>query len=158
VLIRPVQRDIIPQDLNAGAPDPSTWPRPSAYFPANGCDPRTFFSPQRMIINIDVCGAWPVPVFNTTGCSGSCTALVGTASNYNNAYWEIAYVKTFTAQGNVSTTASGGASGSGSATASAGTGTHSVTAAVPTSGGARLAVVSWMATALFVFAGLAAFA
>lgn len=51
-----------------------------------------------MVINIDICGAWAGTAYTITGCTGKCTDMVGIASNYDNAYWEINYVKTFITQ------------------------------------------------------------
>jgi hypothetical protein len=156
------QRNGIPQDLNNNAPDPTGWPRPSAYFPANGCDPRAFFNPQRMILNTNLCGAWAgnAQVYNSTGCSGSCVDMIGKASNFDNAYWEINYLKTFTAAGNASATATGsgagGAAGTGGATGTGGTATTTtmaqggVATAGPASGARRLEAATWTAGVLLV--------
>jgi hypothetical protein len=160
------QRNGIPQDLNNNAPDPTGWPRPSAYFPANGCDPRAFFNPQRMILNTNLCGAWAgnAQVYNSTGCSGSCVDMIGKASNFDNAYWEISYLKTFTAAGNASATATGTGAGAGAATTGGATGTGGaattttqggVATAGPASGARRLEAASWTAGVLLV-AGVAA--
>jgi hypothetical protein len=100
-----------------------------------------------MIININICGAWAAnaDVYPTTGCQGKCTDKVGTASNYNDAYWEITYVKTFTAQGNTTATSSNSASTTGSS------GTN-----VPTAGpNAAMKTTlggAWIASALGVIA------
>jgi hypothetical protein len=51
------QRTSMPGDLAVETPDPSKWPTPDASFPASGCDPRAFFNPQKLIMNIDICGA-----------------------------------------------------------------------------------------------------
>ncbi|KZV68141.1 glycoside hydrolase family 16 protein [Peniophora sp. CONT] len=119
----------IPSDLQNNSPDPTSWPTPSASYPADTCDPNTFFVPQEIIFDIDICGvfAGAPAVFNATCPNmGSCTDLIGTASNYNNAYWEINYVKTFTATGasaNTTASASGaGASSTGGSSSSSGNG------------------------------------
>ncbi|VDC02132.1 unnamed protein product [Peniophora sp. CBMAI 1063] len=113
----------IPSDLQSNSPDPTSWPTPSASYPASSCDPSTFFSPQEVIFDIDICGvfAGAPAVFNATCPNmGSCLDLVGTASNYNNAYWEINYVKTFTASG-AQASGTGSSSASGSAASATGT-------------------------------------
>lgn len=105
-----VKRSDIPADITSEKPDPKTWTTPTASFPANGCDPRSF-NPQNMIINIDVCGNWAGDkgVYPATGCTGLCTDVIAKGSNYDNAYWEIKYVKTFTTTpGNGTTTTSSG--------------------------------------------------
>jgi hypothetical protein len=50
------QRSQVPQDLTSESPDPSTWPAADAAYPASGCDPTTFFNPQTLILNTDICG------------------------------------------------------------------------------------------------------
>ncbi|VDB85426.1 unnamed protein product [Peniophora sp. CBMAI 1063] len=90
----------VPSDLASNTPDPSTWPTPGASYPASTCDPTTFFSPQAIIFDIEVCGANYAgldSIFHQTCPSVThCQDLVRSASNYDNAYWEINYVKTFT--------------------------------------------------------------
>jgi hypothetical protein len=106
-----------------------------------------------MIINIDICGAWAgnADVYPTTGCSGKCTDMVANASNYNNAYWEINYVKTFTAQGNASATA--GPSGGGSSTGGpSATGSQTVIATAGPNAAERAAITWWTAASLLVVA------
>lgn len=50
----------VPADLaNASAtPDPSSWGTPSAYYPNSGCDLEKYFQPQKIIIDITLCGDW----------------------------------------------------------------------------------------------------
>jgi hypothetical protein len=106
-----------------------------------------------MIINIDICGAYAgnPQVYASTGCTGQCTDMVKTASNYDNAYWEISYVKTFTAAGNSS--AGAGPSGSSSSHAPGATGSGSGSDPGK-SGAGKGAIVSWAGAALL--AGAAA--
>jgi hypothetical protein len=140
------QRNNIPSDLAGEGPDPTRWGTPSASYPASGCDPAKFFNPQSMIINIDVCGAWAGngAVYTSTGCTGQCTDMVGTASNYDNAYWEIAYVKTFNAAGNATVSASGSATGTSHSAGATGTGA---------SGGSNgAAAQAWSGAAFFAAA------
>ncbi|EIN08747.1 hypothetical protein PUNSTDRAFT_126043 [Punctularia strigosozonata HHB-11173 SS5] len=129
------ERSNIPSDLTSESPDPSSWDEPSASYPTSGCDPSTYFKSQSLIINTDICGAWAGSdsVFTSTGCSGSCADLVGTASNYDTAYWEIQYVKTFTSSGSSSASATGTStktSTSSSSSSTSSSGTAQVTASV----------------------------
>jgi hypothetical protein len=63
----------------------------------------------------DVCGAFAgnAQVYSSSGCSGQCQSVVGTASNYNDAYWEIKSIKTFNVDGSTSASASPTATGTG---------------------------------------------
>lgn len=57
-------RDSMPQDLKNGNPNPSSWTqKPLAKFSGSGCDLTKAFSPQQLIINIDVCGSWTGKAF-----------------------------------------------------------------------------------------------
>lgn len=46
------ERANVPSDVSAtnNNPDPTTWPKPSAFYPASGCDPTTAFGPQIITI------------------------------------------------------------------------------------------------------------
>jgi hypothetical protein len=150
LIVLSFQRNEIPQDLMSDKPDPTQWSTASAAFSPTNCDPRQYFVPQVMIININICGAWAgnTDVYATTGCTGKCTDNVAKASNYDQAYWEIKYVKTYTAQGNVST----GAGGSGSSTGAGGSQTGVATADIPraTPGAAEKSVSGWWATIMLL--------
>ncbi|KAF9077551.1 concanavalin A-like lectin/glucanase domain-containing protein [Rhodocollybia butyracea] len=101
-------RSSIPTDISSSVPDPSSWPTPSAWYPASGCSPTSAFGPQIITLYIDICGAFAgnQAIFQET-CSSvasECTDLVQTASNYNDAYFEINYLKVFsTGNGTTST-------------------------------------------------------
>lgn len=136
-------RDQVPKDLSsAGAtPDPTSWGAPAASWPASGCDPSKFFAPQQLIINIAICGSYAgnAAVFPQT-CTGVCTDLVGDPRNYDNAYFELKSVRTYTS-GSASSSGSANTTGtstsrpsSASASASQGSGATSAT----TSAGALL--------------------
>jgi hypothetical protein len=95
-------RSSIPSDITAGTPDPSTWSEALADFPGTDCDISSHFRNQSIIANIDICGQWAgtTESFNTQGgCSGTCVNYVSTqpGSVYNNAYWEFASFKVYTA-------------------------------------------------------------
>jgi hypothetical protein len=96
-----------------------------------------------MILNIDICGAYAGngAVYNSTGCSGVCTDMVKTGSNYDDAYWEINYVKTFNAAGNSSAAGSSSTSSSHAAGATGSTSSGK-------SGAGKSVVVSWAGAAL----------
>jgi len=145
-------RSSIPSDWTSSSPNPSNWGEPSAYYPASSCDPRKYFGPQTMILDIDICGAFAGGVFSET-CSGSCVDLLKTPTNYNDAYFEISFIKVFTEGG------SGGGSPTTSGTAKT-TSTGTSTSKSKNSGGAAVAAgagASWIIGAAFtacsMFAG-----
>jgi len=90
-------RGTIPADLSTNSPNPDGWGAPSADYPQSSCDTSKFFSPQHLILDITLCGnfAGAADVFQQT-CSGVCTDLIKTPTNYNTAYFEIAYIRHFT--------------------------------------------------------------
>lgn len=98
-------RGSIPADLSTTSPNPDGWGPPSADYPQSSCDTSKFFSPQHLILDITLCGnfAGAANVFQET-CQGVCTDLIKTPTNYDNAYFEIAYIRHF-----VNTPVSGGA-------------------------------------------------
>jgi hypothetical protein len=95
-------RSDIPTDVTSGSPDPSTWGEALADFPSTDCDIGAHFKNQSIIANIDICGqfAGAAEVFNTLGgCPGTCVDYVTNqpGSVYDNAYWEFASFKVYTA-------------------------------------------------------------
>lgn len=87
---------------NSSTIDTSTFGIPVANWPNGGCNVNQFFQPQSLIFDITLCGdfAGAPAVFNET-CTGDCyqTWVLGPPSNYDNAYFEISYVRIFSAQG-----------------------------------------------------------
>ncbi|TDL22547.1 hypothetical protein BD410DRAFT_814887 [Rickenella mellea] len=88
-------RASIPADLSSDSPNPSGWSTPTASFPTSACDTPNFFGPQSIIFNINVCGSYPESNFNPS-CPGKCQDFVGVPSNYDNAYFEVSYLRVFT--------------------------------------------------------------
>ena len=101
-------RDQVPQSIQ-GATSSSgigldDWGAPSASYPNTSCDMSTFFTPQQLVIDITLCGDWAgVPaVYNATcqntGSTGLCynDNVVGNGSNYDDAYFEIQYLRAYT--------------------------------------------------------------
>ncbi|KAI5115196.1 hypothetical protein M0805_000710 [Coniferiporia weirii] len=89
-------RSSIPGDID-NKPNPDDWTTPTAFWPTSSCDASKFFSDQTLIFDITLCGnfAGEPTVFAQT-CSGTCTDLVKTPSNYDDAYFEVQYVRVFT--------------------------------------------------------------
>jgi len=88
-------RASVPSDFNSTSPNPTNWGVPSAYFPSSSCNMDQFFGPQTMILDIDICGAFGLGAFSAT-CQGNCLDLVRTPTNYDNAWFEIKFIKVFT--------------------------------------------------------------
>ncbi|KDQ60268.1 glycoside hydrolase family 16 protein [Jaapia argillacea MUCL 33604] len=95
----------ISQATNTSAiTDLSQWGPPSASYPASTCNITEFFGPQQLVLDITLCGIWAGigPVYNATCGSSGPTGLcyqdnvVGAGSpKYDNAYFEINYVRAY---------------------------------------------------------------
>ncbi|KDN46851.1 hypothetical protein RSAG8_03928, partial [Rhizoctonia solani AG-8 WAC10335] len=90
------QRSSIPNDMASASPNPSNWGTPTAAWPESSCNSSQFFGAQTIILDITLCGnfAGAAATFQAT-CSGVCTDLIKTPSNYNNAYFDINYLRVF---------------------------------------------------------------
>ncbi|KAF8067625.1 glycoside hydrolase family 16 protein [Lyophyllum atratum] len=102
--------NIPPSILQATSSSPidvSQWGPPSASFPATTCNITQFFSPQNLVLDITLCGIWaglPVeylPACGSSGPTGICynDNVVGPGDRYNDAYFEIKYVRAYTTGG-----------------------------------------------------------
>jgi len=107
-------RGTIPADVPTGSPNPDGWGEPSALYLDSSCPTSKYFGPQTIIFDITLCGnfAGAADVFNPS-CTGLCTDLIATPTNFNDAYFEVAYVRTFTS-GTSSSNSSPSQSGSSS--------------------------------------------
>ncbi|KAI0089537.1 concanavalin A-like lectin/glucanase domain-containing protein [Irpex rosettiformis] len=95
------------QATSTSSIDVSTWGTPSAAFPANAkCNLTEHFTPQQLVIDITLCGDWAgVPSIYGSQCghmgpTGTCYQdnVVGPGSpKYDNAFFEINYVRAYTA-------------------------------------------------------------
>ncbi|GBE86887.1 concanavalin A-like lectin/glucanase domain-containing protein [Sparassis latifolia] len=104
--------------------DVSSWGTPSANYTSTDCNINEFFQPQQIVLDITLCGNWggiasiyseTCPVQGTANAS-TCyldNVINNGTSQYANAYFEIPYLKVFSANGTV-ITPSGSASGTGS--------------------------------------------
>ncbi|KAL5500975.1 hypothetical protein ACEPAH_9362 [Sanghuangporus vaninii] len=110
-------RGSIPTDLPTDTPNPDGWGLPTAAYPATSCDFNTFFRPQTLIIHTTICGNFAgQPNVYAQTCSGTCLDLVQIPDNYDNAYFEISYLKVFQFT-NGSTTSTAVTSATGTSTA-----------------------------------------
>ncbi|OCB91539.1 hypothetical protein A7U60_g1217 [Sanghuangporus baumii] len=103
-------RGSIPSDLPTSTPNPDGWGLPVAAYPKSSCNTDQFIKAQTLILDITICGnfAGAADVFTTTGCSGVCTDLVANPQNYDDAFFEISYIRVFSQGGAAGGTVSGG--------------------------------------------------
>jgi hypothetical protein len=84
--------------------DLSDWGPPSASYVNNTCTIENFFGPQKMVIDITLCGEYAgIPSEYLATCAGQGPTgicyndnVVGNGANYNDAYFELRYVRTYT--------------------------------------------------------------
>lgn len=115
----------------------------TAFWSPNGCDIASYFAPQELVLNIALCGDWAGQA--STLASTGCAALTGTetcystyvldSNNYDNAYFEIQYIKVFS-------TSSATNAAAVSATATQASSTSKATG-TSTSGSSRVAASLW---------------
>ncbi|KAI9568719.1 concanavalin A-like lectin/glucanase domain-containing protein [Boletus coccyginus] len=103
---RPDIPSSISRATSTSSMDISSWGIPSAAFSSNTCNISQFFTPQNLVLDIDLCGTWAgVPSIYGSQCAyqgstGICynDCVVGPGSpRYNEAYFDINYVRTYTA-------------------------------------------------------------
>ncbi|EPQ52591.1 hypothetical protein GLOTRDRAFT_117397 [Gloeophyllum trabeum ATCC 11539] len=115
--------------------DPASWGPPSASYPASSCDIGSHFAAQQLVMDIQLCGAFGNPTYNNTCGPGSCYDLSvrGPGSpTYDNAYFEISYVRVFGTGNATSSNSSTSTTGTATATKS---GSPTATHSAPASGG-----------------------
>lgn len=81
------------------------WGTPTARYPSTPtCNVTEFFSPQKLVLSINLCGTWAsMPELYLPQCAGSgptetCYAdnVVGPGERYSDAFFEIPYIRTYT--------------------------------------------------------------
>ncbi|KAL0567024.1 hypothetical protein V5O48_014970 [Marasmius crinis-equi] len=135
--------------------DLKDWGAPSASYPAAACNIQKFFQPQKLVIDITLCGTWAgIPSIYAQTCgAGTCISNVfGNGSNYGNAWWDISYIRTYLAvDPNPKPSTSSSASSTGAQSTTTGTG------GTNTAAGSNSAVdtVLWPSSLLLVGVALA---
>ncbi|KAG5642971.1 hypothetical protein DXG03_001819 [Asterophora parasitica] len=99
---RPDVPDMIRTATSTTNMDVAAFGVPSAAYPASGCNITQYFGPQQLVLLTTLCGSWAgVPSIYSSTCPGQCIAdnIFGPGSpTYDNAYWEIPYIRTYIAE------------------------------------------------------------
>ncbi|OJA14187.1 hypothetical protein AZE42_06505 [Rhizopogon vesiculosus] len=146
------ERSQIPSTLsgNASTIDTSTFGIPVANWPSTGCNIEQFFEPQNLIFDITLCGDWADGVaWNTSTCTGVCYNdwVMGNGTDYDNAYFEVGYVRVFSTTGSNTVVSPTSASSGSSPSAS--------TSSTPSNSGAGFPHGDvWMSATVVVVVGL----
>lgn len=93
-------RSDVPSSLqgNASSIDTAAFGIPVANFSSAGCNVEKYFRPQNLIFDITLCGDYAGnPTTFAQTCSGVCydDYVLGSPSNYDNAYFEVRSVRVF---------------------------------------------------------------
>ncbi|KAG8930317.1 hypothetical protein FRC02_004359 [Tulasnella sp. 418] len=100
-------RGSIPKDVSSSSPQPASWGKPAARWPADTCDPYQFNKDHITIFNTALCGDWAGTSWNASPNGGgpSCAAKTGVATcqeyvqkngaAFAEAYWQVKNVKIF---------------------------------------------------------------
>ncbi|KAI0746933.1 concanavalin A-like lectin/glucanase domain-containing protein [Daedaleopsis nitida] len=90
----------VPEQLNQNTSvlDISSWGKPSASYPVTPeCDLTKYFTPQQIVLDIALCGDWAgVDSIYERTCDGTCHVSGPGSPAYDNAYFEINYVRAYT--------------------------------------------------------------
>ncbi|GAA6002505.1 hypothetical protein JCM10207_001154 [Rhodosporidiobolus poonsookiae] len=96
-------RPDVPADIDS--PDTAAWGTPVASWPKDSCDIETYFVAQNFIFDTTLCGDW-AGADGVWSASDSCSAAASTCSDYiadpshfNEAWWEVSYVKVYSIAG-----------------------------------------------------------
>jgi len=82
-------RDSIPEDIQNGQPDPSSWSTPVAFWSSLGCDFASDLQNQHLIINTALGGGWASSDYPNSGCPGTCSDQTAVGKNFVDAKWVI---------------------------------------------------------------------
>ncbi|GHJ90114.1 hypothetical protein NliqN6_6516 [Naganishia liquefaciens] len=121
----------------------------TAFWSPQGCDIASYFTPQELIIDITLCGDWAgqASTLASTGCPAlvspaTCyTTYVLTSSNYDNAYFEIDYIKVYSTS---SATNASAVSATATGTHATSTSKATETSTSATSGAGRQVSQGWL--------------
>ncbi|OJD17897.1 hypothetical protein AJ78_02069 [Emergomyces pasteurianus Ep9510] len=91
-------RDAIPQDIQAGAPNPASWWKPTAQF-YGGCNIAAHIRQQNIVFDTTFCGDWAGNVWGNSACAArapTCQEFVqNNPAEFREAFWSVNYVRVF---------------------------------------------------------------
>lgn len=77
----------IPQDIESGNPNPSSWGQPAAAFPnSDSCDIPSQVYNHNIVLDTTICGDWAGPAYPSGQCPGTCAEIVANATNFKCKY------------------------------------------------------------------------
>jgi hypothetical protein len=89
----------IPEDIEAGVPEPELWGLPEAAFAGDGCDFNESFRELNVILDITFCGEWAGNEWKNSLCSlitPKCETFVEKFPGaFRETYWEVKSVKVY---------------------------------------------------------------
>ncbi|GAA6042301.1 hypothetical protein JCM8097_000627 [Rhodosporidiobolus ruineniae] len=91
----------IPANIISGSPDSATWGDPSASWPKSSCDIASYFGDQNLVFDTTLCGDWAgssgVWSADSTcaAAASSCSDYVADPSHFDEAWWEVGYVRVY---------------------------------------------------------------
>ncbi|KAI0272489.1 glycoside hydrolase family 16 protein [Gloeopeniophorella convolvens] len=89
------ERQSIPQDIQSGQPDPTSWPAPAAFWSSTSCDFPSHFYDHQLILDTTLCGGWADSDYPNSGCPLTCDEFVATGSNFKFAKWVVNYIAVY---------------------------------------------------------------
>ncbi|EJD43381.1 hypothetical protein AURDEDRAFT_167463 [Auricularia subglabra TFB-10046 SS5] len=99
-------RESVPANIKDGGQtlDITSWGPPMASYPSSTCDMEKYFTAQKIIIDITLCGVWAgIPSIYNATCKGTGTTglcyndnVIGPGNNYDNAYFDINFIRMYT--------------------------------------------------------------
>lgn len=88
-------RDSIPEDIQKGRPDPSSWPPPVAFWSSRGCNFPSNLYDHHLVINTAIGGVWTSIDYPNSGCPANCSEQITMGKNFLDAKWVINYIAVY---------------------------------------------------------------
>ena len=75
-------RDSIPENIQKGRPDPSSWPLPVAFWSSRGCDFPSNLYDHHLVINTAIGGEWASIDYPNSGCPANYGEQITIGKNF----------------------------------------------------------------------------